>query len=126
MERDREHLGRVFHRAELSGVARSAVPCRARPNRSPAPRIVIAEFAGNHSHVVLRRELAPRYRRFLVPAGRAPLQLPVWQNEWTGARRVLGRSAPMFLPNIDCLIFGRSTHTWCSMNGSNRIASSKS
>jgi hypothetical protein len=80
MERDREHLGRVLHRAELPGVAHPAVLCRARPNRSPAPRIVIAEFTGNHSHVVPRRELAPRYRRFLMPAGRAPLQLPVRQN----------------------------------------------
>lgn len=98
MERDREHLGRVLHRVELLGVARPVVPYRAHPSRSSAPRIVIAEFIGNHSHVVPRREFAPRYRRFLVSAGRAPLQLPVRQNEWTGAHRVLGRSTPIFLP----------------------------
>jgi hypothetical protein len=126
MERDREHLGRVLHHAELPSVARPAISCRARPSRSPAPCIVIAEFTGNHSHVVPRHELAPRYRCFLVPAGRALLQLPVRQNEWTSARRVLGRSASMLLPNIDRLILGRTTHTWCLMNGSNRIASSKS
>jgi hypothetical protein len=79
-----------------------------------------------HRVVVRAKLLAPHYRRFLVPAGRAPLQLPIRQNVWTSAHRVLGRSAPMFLPNIDCLILGRSTHAWCSMNGSNRIALSKS
>lgn len=42
-------------------------PWCSRPSGSPAPRIMISEFTGNHSHVVPRRELAPRYRRFPVP-----------------------------------------------------------
>uniref|UniRef100_A0A804QZ07 Uncharacterized protein n=1 Tax=Zea mays TaxID=4577 RepID=A0A804QZ07_MAIZE len=28
--------------------------------------------------------------------------------------------------DADCLILGRTTHTWCSVNSSNQIASSKS
>lgn len=74
-------------------------PCRGRAGR----RRQLASRPTNLSNCSLPgRRAATRARSPLSSLHRARLscapQLPVRQNEWSGARRVLRRSTPMFLP----------------------------